>query len=188
MFKNDNEVLVALRKDRNQALRHIYETVFSSVNSYIVNNSGSMDDAKDIFQEAIIIFYQKAIKEDFQLSSTIKTFIFAVAKNLWLKRIRDGKKSKSVELNENVDLQDEKDPFDTDQKQEVGKVLVEYLDKLGDPCKKILVFYYFQKKSMEEISNELGYSNSNSAKNQKYKCLQRLKKAVPDNLRSTLQL
>lgn len=188
MFNSDNEVLEALRSNRNEALKYIYKTIFSSVNSFVVNNSGSMDEAKDIFQEAIIIFYEKAVKEDFKLSSTIKTYIFAVAKNLWLKKIRDSKKSKSVELNENIDFEDYKDPFDTEKKEEIGKVLIEYLDKLGDPCKKILVFYYFQKKSMEEISSELGYSNSNSAKNQKYKCLQRLKKAVPDSLRTTLQM
>lgn len=186
MYKNDQDVIVALKTNRNEALKHIYQTVYSSVSGYVVNNSGSMDEAKDVFQEAIIVFYQKAVKDDFKLSSTIKTFIFAIAKNLWLKKIRDSKKSASVELKENIDIEEDKDPFDTDEKLEVGKGLVDYLDKLGDPCKKILVFYYFHKKSMEEISNELGYSNANSAKNQKYKCLQRLKKAVPDSLRTAL--
>jgi len=50
------------------------------------------------------------------------------------------------------------------------------LGKMGEPCKSLLDAYYLQKKSMQEIAAEFGYTNADNAKTQKYKCLVRLKK------------
>ncbi|HLR49439.1 MAG TPA: hypothetical protein VK076_02575, partial [Candidatus Sphingobacterium stercoripullorum] len=52
------------------------------------------------------------------------------------------------------------------------------LDLLGEPCKSVIISFYLKDKTMKEISLKMGYSNSDSAKNQKYKCLQRLKKLM----------
>jgi len=182
MYKNDEEVLQGLRSNRQDALKYVYKTVYPSVLSYVKNNSGSEDEAQDIFQEAMIVFYQKATKVDFTLSAAIKTFVFAVAKNLWLKKLRDSKKHKYIGHYENM-LSDNDDEKELNEHQEkVKATLVNFLEELGDPCRKLLVLYYYEKRSMEEISSIMKYSNSNSAKNQKYKCLQRLKKVVPGDL------
>ena len=50
------------------------------------------------------------------------------------------------------------------------------MGSLGEPCKSLLDAYYIQKKGMTEIASEFGYTNADNAKNQKYKCLMRLKK------------
>ena len=50
------------------------------------------------------------------------------------------------------------------------------LEKLGDPCKSMLELYYYNKMSMEEITITLNYKNANTAKNLKYKCMNRLKR------------
>jgi RNA polymerase sigma factor (sigma-70 family) len=147
-----------------------------------MKNSGSEDKAQDVFQEAMIIFYQKAMKEEFELTAKIKTFIFAISRNLWLKKLRDNKKITDIENYENIASTDDNERELSEQQETIKNTLVKYLNELGDPCKKLLVLYYYDRKKMEEISDIMGYSNSNSAKNQKYKCLQRLKKSVPLNL------
>ena len=185
MYSNDQEVLKGLRSNRQDALKHVYKTVYPSVLSYIRNNSGSEDEARDIFQEAMIVFYQKASKEDFQLSAAIKTFVFAVAKNFWLKKLRDTKKHTDIGQYEHLLTQKEDKELE-EQQIKIKTFLVNYLNKLGDPCRKLLVLYYYHKKSMEEISEIMNYSNSNSAKNQKYKCLKRLKKIVPGDFLTKL--
>lgn len=188
MYHNDEEILRALKSNRNEALREVYKNVYPSIKSYILNNSGSEEESKDIFQEAMIVFYQKAVKDDFHLSAAIKTFVFAVAKNLWLKKLRDTKKTTALENYDNVIAEDPDGEGRSKAQEKVHLELVRHLNALGDPCKKLLVYYYYDKKSMDDISNLMGYSNSNSAKNQKYKCLQRLRKAVPENLLSSLML
>lgn len=186
MYNSDEEILRGLRRERQDALKQVYKIVYPSVLAYIKNNSGSEDEAQDIFQEAMIVFYQKAMNEEFKLSATIKTFVFAVAKNLWLKKLRDTKAHTDIGYYENVLSDDEDEKEFNEQQEKVKTALVEYLNGLGDPCRKLLILYYYEKKCMDVIAQEMEYSNSNSAKNQKYKCLQRLKKAVPGNLLTNL--
>jgi len=186
MYSSDEEVLRALRSNRQDALKHVYKTIYPSVLSYIRNNSGSEDEAQDIFQEAMIVFYQKASQEEFKLSAAIKTFVFAVSKNLWLKKLRDTKRHTDIGNYENVLTDDQSEKELTEHQEKVKTSLVNFLNELGHPCRKLLVLYYYEKKSMDEISQDMGYSNSNSAKNQKYKCLQRLKKSVPTDLLANL--
>jgi DNA-directed RNA polymerase specialized sigma24 family protein len=56
------------------------------------------------------------------------------------------------------------------------QVMEQSLKNLGEPCKSLLEAYYLEKKSMIEIASDFGYTNADNAKNQKYKCLMRLKK------------
>ena len=58
------------------------------VQAFILNNNGTYDDARDIFQEAMITLYEKAKSESFVLTSQIKTYIYSVCKRLWLKRLQ----------------------------------------------------------------------------------------------------
>jgi DNA-directed RNA polymerase specialized sigma24 family protein len=66
--------------------------------------------------------------------------------------------------------------------EEIEKINDEFqaMDKaigsLGEPCKSLLEAYYLQKKNMQDIAVSFGYTNADNAKNQKYKCLMRLKK------------
>src|SRR6516225_9821011 len=57
------------------------------VQSLILNNNGNREDAKDIFQEAIIVLYEKSKSDSFQLSCLIKTYVYSVSRRLWLKRL-----------------------------------------------------------------------------------------------------
>jgi len=56
------------------------------------------------------------------------------------------------------------------------QVMEKSMKNLGEPCKSLLEAYYIQKKNMVEIAENFGYTNADNAKNQKYKCLMRLKK------------
>ena len=66
---------------------------------YVLKNSGDKDDAKDVFQNTLIVFYKKVLIENFELSSKISTYLFSIAKNLWLKKLRD-EKFKRIKLEE----------------------------------------------------------------------------------------
>jgi len=188
-FNTDQELIEGMRENRNAAFHHVYQNVYPSVQSLIRRNSGSEENAKDIFQEAMIIFYEKIMHEDFKLTSSVQTYLYAVSRNLWLKFLRDNRKEIPVDLQqhkaENM-LRAENPFFANERVNTLTKSVHHYLNKLGNPCRQILIYYYYFKLSMENISDKLGYSNANSVKSQKYKCIERLKKSVPNNLKTLL--
>src|SRR5688572_4115841 len=88
---SDNTLLDKLRTEDNSSFGLLYKFYFPSVASYIKQNLGSNEDAEDVFQEAITVLLQKVRQSDFVLTSSLKTYLYAIAKNLWLKRLRDSK-------------------------------------------------------------------------------------------------
>jgi RNA polymerase sigma factor (sigma-70 family) len=188
-LKTDDDILNALRNNRSAAFNHIYTNIYPVISAYIKRNSGTEEKAKDVFQEAMIIFYEKVMNMDFKLTASIQTFLFAVCKNLWLKDLRDNRKEIPVDLQEQkgFDGPRDEDPFfQNDRMSTLTKSVQEYLIKLGNPCRKILIYYYYFKYSMDTISDKLGYASSNSVKSQKYKCIERLKKTVPNRIKTLL--
>jgi RNA polymerase sigma factor (sigma-70 family) len=172
----DNEVILGILNNSETVLKRLYLAYFPMVLQLIINNSGTQDDAKDIYQEAIIVLYNKVKGGNFELSSKLKTYIYSVCRRLWLKRlaqmnryggdIRDFQEYLPVE--EDVDHHSDRDIQFT--KMEGS------LQLLGEPCKTIIEDFYINDRSMQEICEKFGYTNADNAKTQKYKCLQRLKK------------
>ena len=142
----------------------------------IINNNGTADDAKDIYQEAIIVLYNKIKKGEFELHSKLKTFLYSVCRRLWLKRLSQMNRYGG-------DLQDfqEYSPVEDEIEEQAERnmqfsKMQSALGMLGEPCKTIIEDFYIHNRSMQEICESFGYTNADNAKTQKYKCLQRLKK------------
>jgi RNA polymerase sigma factor (sigma-70 family) len=173
----DHEIIELLRKGKNKlAFEKIYYH-FPSIKRLILTHGGSEDEAKDIFQESIIIFYEKATQPAFELSSSIATFLYSISNNLWLKRLRD------IKAHESNWEMCKATPFENEfeiESQESNNLIDRLLVELGNPCKTLLQNYYYLKMSMKEIAQSMGYSSENIAKNQKYKCLERAKKIIKE--------
>ncbi len=172
----DSEVILGILNNSESVLRRFYVAYFPMVLQLIVNNNGSADDAKDIYQEAIIVLYNKVNSGDFELNSKLKTFIYSVCRRLWLKRLtqlsRYGGDIRDFE--DYLHTEDEVDQH-TERDIEFGK-MAGALQLLGEPCKTIIEDFYIHNNSMQDICEKFGYTNADNAKTQKYKCLQRLKK------------
>lgn len=172
----DSEVILGILNNSESVLKRLYVAYFPMVLQLIINNNGTADDAKDIYQEAIIILYNKIRAGDFELSSKLKTFIYSVCRRLWLKRL-------SQMSRYGGDLKDFHDyaPVDDDLEKQ-NEMDVQFskmnaaLQLLGEPCKTIMEDFYIHNRSMQDICERFGYTNADNAKTQKYKCLQRLKK------------
>ena len=150
------------------------------VQTLILNNNGSTEDAKDIFQEAIVVLYEKVKSGSFELNCQIKTYVYSVCRRLWLKRLNQLQKfSPEVDGIENMVVVEE-DMEAHELRNNEFQVMEKSMQNLGEPCKSLLESYYLHKKSMQEIAGDFGYTNADNAKNQKYKCLMRLKKIFFD--------
>ena len=172
----DSEVVLGILNDSKDTLNKLYTSFFPMILQMVLSNSGDEDDAKDIFQESIIVLYNKVKTGNFELNSKLKTFIYSVCYRLWLKRLKQkGKSSNNVDELDNL-VAVENDIEHHEEKDKQFKQMDKALQFLGEPCKTIIEDYYLQNKSMQDICDKFGYTNADNAKTQKYKCLQRLKK------------
>jgi RNA polymerase sigma factor (sigma-70 family) len=173
---NEQGLLKGLAANDRKSVETIYRTHYSMIQTLIINNSGTSDDARDVFQEAIIVLYEKAKSGSFELHAQLKTYIYAVCRRIWLKKL-------ALEHRFSADLANAQETIATDEdlgmyehRTEDFELMEKALINLGEPCKELLESYYLRKKNMSEIAKEFGYTNADNAKNQKYKCLMRLKK------------
>ncbi|HEY3430691.1 MAG TPA: sigma-70 family RNA polymerase sigma factor, partial [Cyclobacteriaceae bacterium] len=172
----DELILAEIRKKDERALRELYRTHYPMVVHLICSNNGTEQEAKDIYQEAVIAFYEKAQQPQFTLTCKIKTYIYAVCRRLWLKRLWE-KKRVSANIQEVETFSGIDDEMnEIEEKENRFQKMGTALNTLGEPCRSIIEDYYIRDLSMENISEKFGYTNADNAKNQKYKCLQRLKK------------
>jgi RNA polymerase sigma factor (sigma-70 family) len=170
-------LLKGLAANDKQAIEQIYRDNYNTIQAFILNNNGSMDDARDIFQEAMIVLYEKAQSADFELTSLLKTFIYSVCRRLWLKKLAQMQRYNNGYLEKLEDtVPVEEDLEQHEQKNADFNLMEAAMSKIGEPCKSLLDAYYIQKKHMQQIAAEFGYTNADNAKTQKYKCLMRLKK------------
>ena len=175
-YSDDNELLQGILNKDSKSIEKIY----TSCLPYILNLGKafnvSHEELKEILHESIIILYEKLYFDStFKLNCKISTYIFAISKKLLLTRNRT--QNKSLNLSE---IETTKLDVDLDMENHLilegqSKILNIALKKLGDPCQSILKDFYLNSLSMEMISQKYDYTSSDNAKNQKYKCLQRLK-------------
>ena len=173
-FLNDESLIESIRNGREDAVSFLYEEYYHYSVSYVFSKNGSEDDAKEIFQEAIIILIHNIRKKKFREESTVKTYLYGICRRLWLKELKlKGRVFQLLEddrIENNVEFELHEQTIDRFEKME------DALSKLGESCETIIRKYYLLKESMKVIAESLGYTNANNVKNQKYKCLQRLKK------------
>ena len=174
----DDQFIDGLRSGNNEVLSALYKKYYTIVLKFIVNNSGTEEAAQDIYQETVIVLYENAQKPAFNLNCQLQTYIYSVAKRLWLKQLKKNGKTflfKEEEENEVVDVSSDLSEHQT-KEQEIEK-MNRSLEELGEPCATLIKDFYVHKLGMDEIADKFGYTNADNAKNQKYKCLQRLKKS-----------
>ena len=177
---NEQILLKGLADNNRKAIETIYKENYKMVQTLVTNNNGTPEDAKDIFQESMIVLYEKVISGSFELNCQIKTYVYSVCRRLWLKRLNQLQRvSPEVEsIEEIVAVEDELELHE--QRNADFHLMEKAMLGLGEPCKSLLEAYYLQKKNMLEIAGSFGYTNADNAKNQKYKCLMRLKKLFFD--------
>ncbi|WP_276133032.1 RNA polymerase sigma factor [Polluticoccus soli] len=171
----EQELLMELAAGKRSATEQVYSQHYPIVTKWIQKNGGSEPDAADIYQEAMVILFEKAQNEEFRLSCRIGTYLFAVSKNLWFKKLQKLQKD-PINLPDTWDGAYEDDVKAHHERETHFGQLNEALDKIGEPCRSLLKAFYQHDKSMQEIAADFGYTNPDNAKTQKYKCLTRLRK------------
>ncbi len=173
----DSQFVHGLRIGNNEVLTALYKKYYNLVLKLVVSNSGTSEAAQDVYQETIIVLYENVKKPQFELNCQLQTYIYSVAKRLWLKQLKKNGHVFLIKEDEEGEIADVSEDLSLHhQKEKDFEKVNQSLESLGEPCATLINDFYVQKLSMDEIAEKFGYTNSDNAKNQKYKCLQRLKK------------
>lgn len=167
---NDSEVLAKITRGDESALDYLYKKYYRMMVKLVVSNNGSEEEAKDIYQDALIVFWQKAIGGNFTLTSKISTYLYSICLNLWRKELERKSKLSNEE-------KDEAEWMEDDKKERI-KIINECINALGETCRKVLSYYYFDGMTMSDIAEKMNFANPDTAKTKKYKCKQRLDKLI----------
>ena len=174
--EQEKEVFRSVGNNEKGAIEAVYKENYSMIQHFIISNNGTEDDARDVFQEAMMVLYEKSRSPEFELTCQIKTYLYSVCRRLWLKKLQYARR-----IETQVENHDKVVAVEEDMEQH-EKLTQQYLSmrtamgKIGEPCKSLIEAFYVHRKNMHEIASFFGYTNADNAKNQKYKCLVRLKK------------
>jgi len=162
----DSEILEKIAKGDETALDYLYKKYYRMMTNLVLKNNGTEEEAKDVYQEALLAFWQKAISGKLVLTSKISTFLYIICLNQWRKELD----RKSRLSNEEVDSEE----FQGHDQNERYKIVMQCISELGDTCKRILTYYYFDGLNMTDIAEKLNFANTDTAKTKKYKCKKKL--------------
>jgi RNA polymerase sigma factor (sigma-70 family) len=163
---NETEIFERICKGDEKALELLYKKYYRMMTKLVITNSGTEEEARDVYQDALIVFWQKATSGNLVLTSKMSTYIYSICQNLWRKELDRKKRLSNEEKDGSVTLDTETS--------EREKIIAKCIDQLDSTCKKVLMYYYFEEMSMQDIADKLGFANTDTAKTKKYKCKKKL--------------
>lgn len=175
MGKNisDSEIIRAIEKQNqafiNSSMHFLYSQYFHPVKNYVLKNSGNADEADDLFQDALVIFYVKVRKGEYRKTSSLKTYLFGIARNLWLKELRRRRTA-----HKHLNVEDESDFQEELIIQKSQMTIRKVMELINEECKQLLIDFYFEGKTMASLTTKYGLGSEAATKNKKYRCLQKL--------------
>jgi len=151
----------------------LYERAFPAVALFVRKMNGSFEEAKDIFHDALVIFYEKQQEKTFVLRTSPEAYLMGIAKHLWARKFKLNIKELATDFSEteiSIALPDEPD-VSTNR-------LLDFLETAGEKCTRLLRAFYYEKQPVKTIAQLFGYRNERSASVQKFKCLEKLRETV----------
>jgi RNA polymerase sigma factor (sigma-70 family) len=167
-------------RERENAFEFIYRNFYAGIEAYVLQNKGTREEARDIFQDGLIVLYNQVLSGAFREQSTIKTYLYSICRNIWYKKL--GKKKPQADIESLKETKEETPEADEILIGNEREQLVErLLNKLTEECNQILKLFYFDKLSMKKIKATLNLASEQVAKNKKMKCLKKLRVIVAEN-------
>jgi RNA polymerase sigma factor (sigma-70 family) len=143
--------------------------------SYVLGNSGSMQDAEDIFQDAVVSFIEMAADGRFRAESSISSFLYSLTRNRWLNELRRQSRAQRRQQDFNAGLpQSPNDPVSQLAERELSAQVMELIGTLGEVCRTILLAFYYEDLPIREILARVDYANEQVLRNKKTKCMKQL--------------
>lgn len=157
---------------REELFIHLYEAAFPKVAAFIHKMGGSFEEAKDIFQDALIIYYEKKAALPLKQENNETLYLTGIARHLWYKKYRENKIKKSLSTLPDVKA--------TEEEPGISDNLLRFIELSGKKCLELLKSFYYDKLNMKELADKFGFSGERSATAQKYKCLEKVRNTIQE--------
>jgi RNA polymerase sigma factor (sigma-70 family) len=170
----DRRIIDRIREGDREVLIELYKAHEGMIANHVYQHSGNEDDVKDLMQDTLVAIWQNVRKPQFELSAKLSTYLFAIAKNLWLKQLDKRKRTKNEDYITGKEVADSVDPA---QRMDYS-IVQKALDLLQDKCRNILMMFYFDGFDMDTIAKANGLASASVAKAKKYQCLKGLETII----------
>lgn len=171
------EQVNAIKANDPKTLKALYEDNFAKIENYIVENNGTSEQAKDIYQEAFIALWRNIQLDRFipGNATALGGYLYKIAKNKWLDHLRSSHYKNTRPLNdgfenENIELLPE------EESRYITEIRHQFT-QLGANCKEVLTKFYYEKEPLKQIARKFDWTEA-TARNNKYRCLQRLRELL----------
>ena len=171
----NNLSLKDFKGNSNEAFGILYSSYFVYTKRFVLNNSGSVQDAEDIFQDALIVLYEKLCADNFQVYTCLENYVTGIAKNLWLKKLRKQFNTEEISDNYYAENSEEIDLAIENERNYADK-LADFISKISLHCQNLIEDIFMKNKSIEDIQSKYKYSTTKNAQNQKYKCVEQIRR------------
>lgn len=151
----------------------LYQKVYPSVAAYISKMGGSQEEAKDVFQDALVMYYERTVNKMVPQHVNERAYLFGMARHLWLRRYKEGIRYSDLENSEDA-------MFDDDYAEPSSSRLLSLLETAGKKCIELLRAFYYDKQPLDKLASGLGYRSTHSVSVQKYKCLEQVRDHVKE--------
>ncbi|HEY8929731.1 MAG TPA: sigma-70 family RNA polymerase sigma factor [Mucilaginibacter sp.] len=167
----ETDISIATPAHREKLFIALYKSAFPAVARYVNKMGGTFDEAKDIFQDALVIYYEKAAAGTIILNTNEQAYLLGISKNLWLKKFKENNRSASLDGVETADLEEE---------HASESKLMSFLETAGKKCMELLRSFYYDQLPLADAAKLFGFSGVRSATVQKYKCLEKVRETVKE--------
>ena len=158
---------------REAFFQDLYENAFPAFARFAARRNASFDDAKDIFHDALVIFYEKSQEPDFSIRISEQAYLVGIAKHLWIRKFNQDRRSISMnELGSQTTIPADHFPTVNETR------LLNFLERSGKRCLELLREFYYEKTPLRQIADLLGYRSEHSAAVQKFKCIAKMRDAI----------
>lgn len=156
---------------RAEIFAGLYEEAFPKIAVFIQKMGGNLEDTKDIFQDALIIYYERTRSRDLVIQVNEVAYLIGICKHLWLKKQKEHARHQMLDDASCIDLKEQ-------QEVNVSSAILNFVEQAGKKCMELLLSFYYEKRNMKEIAAQFNFSGEHSATAQKYKCLQKIRMII----------
>ena len=173
---NNEKIISGIRQKDTNTINWIYQNYFLPIENLITSNSGTRQDAQDVFQDVMLIIYRQIQNKDLILTCSFQTYLHSISKNIWFEDLRRKRKKLKNIFHISSETQDFH-PILDDVSQMINTIYNKSFDELSDRCRKILILHFLGEKS-KEIMQSLNISSSKVLKTKIYKCKKSLIESI----------
>ncbi len=182
MLKKDKnqEIIEAILNGQNsRVLNHLYQSALPQIMKYICLNNGDEDEAKDIFQDAVVSLFTTVRLGKFEQGKDVNGFLYFVSRNLWINRIK--RRNKQLDISKMQMQPLEESHLAVIITKEKEELIEQFMSKVGDKCKQILKYVIYDNLSMREVAQKMNFAGETVAKSTHYRCKQKLMELVEND-------